>query len=328
MSDPIPTIAPYGAADWDDYDHNWRAADAEWLQSRGILRFSNAAQRDSAIASGGLGPTPAIGTFVYNQTENALQMRSSDNTWQPYRSLPFNMKTVTDTVATVKIAHSAAAGGDKGMTFTPTGISTDLPLTVLGGILTANATEVSIKTGTATAKLTTDATNLVSDKAITAPGIKLTGTDPVIDATGKNAILGILDATTINATTITATGALTGGVGSVVNGVSFPGNYVQASSGFVVSAGYHYGDANGALMRYRNPSTGAVSATTYFQVNDGVINAVGGVFDIYSQMRVRDNAIQFLNSAGTHLGWGGCVVYTATALTAANYPEGTIWVSP
>ena len=326
MSDPLPTIAPYGAADWDDYDHNWRAADAEWLQSRGILRFSNAAQRDGAIVDGGLGPTPAVGTFIYNQTEDILNYRSSDNTWKPYRSLPTNMKTVTDTVATVKIAHSAVASGDKGMTFTPTGISTDLPLTVLGGVLTADLTGVSIKTGAATAKLTTDATNLVSDKAITAPGIKLTGaTNPVIDATDKNAIIGILDATTINATAITATGALTGGsitgATGTINGVVFNASWVKADTGFVAQGGYLHGDASNGYLRYRNPTTGAAGAALV-RIDTGNVWIDGGYFRITG-----GRGIPWHNSAGTHTAWISPVIYSAADPGAANYPDGTLWIS-
>ena len=322
MSNPLPTIDPYGAADWKDYDHNWRQLDAEWLQSRGIIRYQTAAQRDSAIASGGLGGSPQVGQFVYNQTEDALEFRSKDNVWKPYRSLPVNTKTVTDTTSFVKLAH--VSSGDKGITLSPTTVSVDLPFNVLGGALTADTTGLAIRSGTKTAKFTTDTTHLLSDTPLSVPAIKLTGTNPVLDATGKNAIIATLDVTTINATTITATGPLTGGVitgtSGTINGVIFNTGWVKADTGFVSQGGYLHGDASSALLRFRDPTTGTAGT--------GKIRITGTdvwIDDAY--FRITNRGIPWHNSAGTHVAWISPVIYSATDPGAANYPDGTLWIS-
>ena len=105
MSNPMPTIDPYGAADWKDYDHNWRRRTPSGCSPE--ASFATPTLLSGTVPShpvvSGL---PQFGQFVYNQTEDALEFRSKDNVWKPYRSLPFNTKTVTDTTATVKIAHS------------------------------------------------------------------------------------------------------------------------------------------------------------------------------------------------------------------------------
>jgi len=319
--DPLPPEAPYGVADWKDYKHNWREVDTDWIQDRTILRFATAAQRDAKIL------TPQVGQFIYNNTTDLLEYRSKTGTWKAYKASPVNLDAITDTTTAVKLGHSAAGG--KGLTFSATGMSTDTSFAINGGTLTVADTGVTIKTGTKAVLLTTTTTDLVSDSPITAPSLTLTGSGTVLTATGKTLAVGTLTATSVSAATIAASGALTGGVGSSINGVDFPGNYTSAASGYVVSWGYFYGNTNGSIMRKRDPGTGTLGAS-YIHVLDTSIQSVATYHDFYSTPRVmNERAIQFYNDDNTAvLGYGGPVVYTSAAISAADYPNGTIWVSP
>ena len=316
--DPLPTEAPYGVADWKDYKHNWREVDTDWMQDRSILRFSTTAQRDAKILS------PQVGQFIYNLATDLLEFRSKDNVWKSYKPAPLNLNTVTDTTTTVKQAHSAA--GSKGMTFTATNISTDLPVILNGGTLTADATGVVIKTGTKAATLTTDATYLISDTPLKVPAIELTAGGTVVTTPGTMSV-GTLTATSISTGTLTASGVISGGGGSALGGVSFSGGVVTAT-GLVSSLGYFYGSTNGAIMRQR--AAGGTLGAAYVQALETEITLAGTYTDFISTPRVMgERAIQFMATDNTTLlGYGGPVVYTATALSAANYPNGTIWITP
>ena len=319
--DPIPAEAPYGVADWKDYKHNWREVDTDWIQDRTILRFATATQRDQKITS------PQIGQFIYNNATDLLEYRSKTGTWKAYKAAPVNLDTVTDTTTTVKMGHSAAGG--KGLTFSSTGMSSDTTFAINGGILTVSDTAVTIKTGTKTASLTTDATYLISDTPLSAPSLALTGTGTVLAAAGKTMTIGTITATTVTASgAITANGALTGDSGSI-NGVAFNPNYVVASSGYVCSDGYFHGNTNGAIIRQRNLGDGAIGSA-YIHVLSTYMQSVGSYHDFHSTPRVMgERSIQFYNAANDAvLGYGGPVVYTSTAISAANYPNGTIWVAP
>ena len=323
MVDPIPTEAPFGRADWQDYKNNWREVDAEWVQGRAILRYEDAAKRDSSL------PGASAGQVVYNQATDALELRSKLGTWLSYRALPQNLKTVTDTAATVKIAHAQA--GDKGLIFGTTGLSADMPLSVLG-VLSADLTGVSIKVGAKTAKLSTDVDSLVSDSPITAPSIELTGTGEVLSAPGKTVAVGTLTAAQINATNIGLSGTLTGGVlngaSGTIGGVGLVGSAAYAASGFIAGGGYFGGASTVAQVRRRDPADGSLGAASV-NVTDTYVQMIGDP-DIYldGQLRFRTGKnMYWYDAAGTHRGYVPAVVYSATDPGAANFPNGSIWFS-
>ena len=76
---------------------------------------------------------------------------------RPYKAAPVYLDTITDTTTLVKISQVGAGG--KGLSFSTTNISTDIDVSLAGGVLTAATTGVTIKTGTASVKLTTGADN-------------------------------------------------------------------------------------------------------------------------------------------------------------------------
>ena len=334
QAEPIPDLQ-YGAGNWQDYINNWREKDAEYLQARSILRFETVTKRDQILS------TPGAGQFAWlNDGGGGVEMltyRSKDGTWKKFQSLAQNLKHIEDATK-VTISHVNASG--KGITFaanTPWGISTDVPFSALG-VLTADSTGVTIKSGTAVAKFTTDATNLLIDKPVTATSVTLSGTGTVISAVGKTASVGTIIADVGDIDNISMSGTLTGGkftgTEATIGGVKLKDGQVTGTAGIIDQNGIFYGDTASAIMRYRPASGSFVAGSSYLRVYDDVIQAVGGIFDIYSLPRIRENSVnnngefRWVDSAGTTRGYIGPVVVSNTSQPAANWPNGTIWIDP
>jgi hypothetical protein len=305
VHEPLPGTA-FGKADWQDYTDYWREVDSEWLMQRSILRYANTTTR--AVDW----PSPVAGQVTYNDAIDRVEYRSkTTNSWVPLLVIA-NLGVNLDSATQVGIGHSAAGG--KGMVFELTRTVFDNPIYVMGGVLTTDATGVTVKThATKAAKLTTDVNGLVSDSQITAPTLAATGA--VTAATGT--------ITTLTAPNITMTGTLTGGVvngsSGTIGGVAHSANKVTAASGFDSSGGAFYGDAGSAIMRPVN-RTGP-----YVQAHAGGVNiGGGGVIDILanSTMRVFTNAVQYIRSDGVHTGYLACSFWGDPGV--GNCPEGSI----
>jgi len=312
------TLPTNGKADWTNYVDYWRDEDASWIQDRLVLRVGSDAERNAV----GFGTTGAV---VYNATRDALELRKAAG-WSTLNTLPAMINVNEDTTNSITTLSHTGAGG-RGIVYSASQIAITNKLNVMNGVLTVDGPAaggvlgVYIKTGTKTAKLTTDATYLVSDTPVSMPGIQITGSG-IIDAVGKSATIGTLSLTTlqapgagaltVNATTLNATSASVGGVG-------ISSNRVTASSGMVSNQGLFYGDSNGAVMRHVNGTGPYVQTTT-----GGVVLSGGGTVDLYSQPRlINIGAIQHWNT-GRNIAPS---FYSATDPGAGNFADGTIWIS-
>ena len=324
MADPI-TDPQWGKADWVDYEHNWREADAEFLQARSILRF-----QDAAAVTTALGAAPP-GAVVYNDALDRLELRSKTATWKGLTPLPVNLKVDTDSTAAV--ALSPGSGTGKGITITPADIKVTGPLDVLTGVVKINTTGLDLKVGAATARLSTDATHLVSDKALKVPSLVLTdpGTGTVVDATGKTIVVGTLTATAVTATNIGLTGTLTGGVlngtSGTIGGVGLNTNAVSAPSGLFANGGVGIftADTSKALM-YARTMPAATPKLGKVEVDDNV-GLTGTLINLNSDTAVRNKTIGWYDATNVFKGFYAVSVYSATDPGATNFPEGTIWFS-
>jgi hypothetical protein len=317
--EPLPDLQ-WGKGSWQDYISNWRTRDTNWMQERLILRYQTTASRNAAW------PSAQAGQVTYNDETKTLEMwRASQSAW--VRSLMFQyLVSSQDTAAGTNIYHSGSSG--KGITIGPTSLAIDAPTTTfLSDKAIIDATGLALKVGTKTAKLSTDALNLVSDSPIKAPGLDLTGggTGTILDATGKTASVGTLNATQGTLTNISSSGTLTGNIGNfsgvltggtvngtqgTIGGVGLASNIVTASGGMISGAGLYAGDASQGVFRYRNPSGGAQSAVLC-------------TFDnTYIRWRV-PNGMPVDTTAGVHTGgWVGFVFTSDPG--AANAPNGSI----
>lgn len=319
------TLNTLGKADWTDYQDYWRDDDAEWLQERSILRYATTAARTTEW------PSPAPGQVTYNQATDQLEHFSATAPTKWIGVLASQHLTVTPKTSAadsdpVSLGHKGAGGN--GFQFFPTVSSENkiaMPnayLDIGGGAIVAKPAGLTVtgtstlattvlKTGAKTVTLTTDVDSLVSDSKITAPAASIGN--------------------------LTVTGTFSGGGASVVNansgtigGVVLSANQANASAGFVSQAAIFYGSATQARIRQRMTGSPFTLGTAGIDITDTVTTVLGTTLDISTLMRVfSGRPIDFYNGApGTLLGHLGPVVYTATALVAANYPEGTIWVQP
>lgn len=309
MSEPLP--GNFGLANWVDYVNYWRESDAEWIQARINVRAQDNTQRD------GFSVTP--GQVVYNAATDRLELRTATNTWRPQTPFPASLAVAEG--ATTTISHTASSG--KGVVFGPTEVAINHQLNVLGGVLTvpADSSGVVVKTGAKSAKLSTSATDLVSDSPVSVPSLTLTGAGTVINAPAKTAVVGVVTADTVGAVTVNVSGVLTAGSGTV-GGVAMAANVATASGGHISQGGIHYGDASSAIVRYRNPSGGALGAA-YLQVNTGAIEVVGGAMNVRTGMTVSDTTISYY-SAGAFRGYISPAFYGDPGV--ANVPEGSILI--
>lgn len=328
--EPLPDLQ-WGKGTWQDYISNWRTRDTNWMQERLILRYQTTALRNAAWA------TPSAGQVTYNDETKTLEMwRASASAW--VRSLMFQYLVSTqDTTAGTNIHHSSSGG--KGIMLGPTSLLIDAPTTsFLSGVHTVDATGITVKVGTKTAKLSTDTLNLVSDSPLKAPGLDLSGgTGTVISAAGKVVSVGTLNADQGTITNISMSGTFTGGV---LNGTSGTIGAVGHSGGVISTAagsasanaaglqsgqGYFYGDATTAVMRQRTNagSAAGAAAVTVSAINvffDGTVVQLNGT----SNRVMANRPLEYATTAGTK--YGGPVVYGADP-GVGNVPEGTIWIS-
>jgi hypothetical protein len=333
LVEPLPADLQWGKGDWQDYINNWREKDAEWIQARTILRYETAAKRTTDW-----GATPSAGMVTYNHQTETLEMYRAGTTNAWVRSLMFqNLNLVTDTTSTVKIGHSAAAAGGKGLTFTPTNVVVDMPFNVMSGMLQVDATSVGVQsTSQKLAKLTTNATELVSDTPLAAASLRLSGTGTVLTTTA-NISVGAVASGAITATgNITATGqtisaAVVTGVSGTIGQVSLAANVISTvagsasanAAGLQSGQGYFYGDGSQAVMRQR-ASVGVAAGAANVAVTSTDVILSGTLVQLASPTRVLANrSLEYATTAGTK--YGGPVIWGADP-GVANVPEGTIWV--
>lgn len=319
MSDPISDLQ-YGKGNWQDYISNWRQKDAGYLQERAILRYPSAAARTTDWA------TPRAGQVTYRGDTDRLEMYSSlRSAWVSAMLFQFLTSPKDDNTG-VTLSHTGAAG--KGITLGPTGVVLDLPVNAYNGLLTADASGVGVQT-TAMKKalLSTNATELLSDTPLAAPSLRLSGTGTVLNAAGKAVTVGALTADSATIPNISLTGTLSGagvlnGGSGTIGGVAMSANRVTASAGFLAQGGLFSGDATSAIMR-------ASGGTPFIQVTTaGGFFSGGGQFDFYTPVRFLNNTYPLYyyngNSQSANITPS---LYSAGDPGAANFPDGTIWIS-
>ena len=307
--EPLPDLQ-WGKGNWQDYISNWRTRDTNWMQERLVLRYQSTALRNAAW------PTPSPGHVTYNDETKTLEMwRATAGAW--VRSLMFQyLISSQDSAAGTNIFH--ALSGAKGITIGPTSLLVDTPTSnFLSGTTVIDATGLALKVGTKTAKLSTDATHLISDSPIKATGLDLSGgAGTVLNAAGKVVNVGVLNADSAVIPNITSTGTLTGGIGNfsgvltggtvngaqgTIGGVALSANRATASAGFVSQGAFLRGDANAGYLSH-------LTGAPMVQV-DG------------SYVRFRsNNGMPWDTNAGAHTGgWVGCVfTYDPGAAAAPN----------
>ena len=150
MAEPLPATG-YGQANWLDFQNNWRQADSNFLQKRSVLRYATTADRN-AISG------PEAGMVIFNVQNDRLEFRKNDGSWS---GLYVTDGLIIEPVASdIKLRHPATVG-NLGLVFTSAPlISTQVPIATAGDEVRIDTTGVTIKTGAATGRLSTDASYL------------------------------------------------------------------------------------------------------------------------------------------------------------------------
>lgn len=283
MSAQIPPVEDnpvVGFVDWHNVVDNVRELDLEWLQNRTVVRFDNVAAANSYAANPSKVPgSLEEGQVVYFVGPKQLAVKTGASTYK--YALLSGLLTVADAGAIASISNAGAGG----ITLPADG-SVGVPLLkVAVDRVVADSAGLHLKTGTATANLTTSATDLVSDIPIQAPVLKAAGAIQAASAavsgaiTAASAAVGSLSASGVAsvgslaaATTITATGNVTAG-GLIAPAISIGGGNVVANSTGINVVGNE--TISGALSAGGNitSSAGNVVANSGLVTNNLFLNS-------------------------------------------------------
>jgi hypothetical protein len=326
MSEATKPVGGYGDTDWADLINNWFAADAEWIQSRSVVRVAGSVPTEGEVPTA----NNAVGRVFFS---NSLQSLLINVTGGYHRVASSHNIGITDSGITSELKLHSGAGGtgisfsSSGVTLGATTLSSTLTVTgaaTLNGYMTAKAGEapgavvttsssgVTINTtGSNAVVLTTaaDGLNVNSSIRITGSGAlsvagntSLAGT---LNVTGTSTIAGLSASSSAVSGNSTVGGTLTVTTGLVTAGGGISTTAITAS-GLVTSAGLTTSgiitSSSSTDLRLAIPSGRAlrISAPT-----------IGDANIYYGSLNTIRNA------------W---VVYGADP-GVANVPEGTIWIT-
>jgi hypothetical protein len=295
---------------WTDNTDNWRAEDADYLQRRSILRFSTTGLKITALGPSLSIPSPTAGQAAYVTQTDSIEYIDSTGAWRQVNA--FKHADFDD---------SAAGFGMRISTDSSNAITLETGQAVLGANrnLIVTGSSVLLKTGAATATLTTNSTHLLSSLPLSASAASLgaitatsvdagaglvesgslhvTGQATVGTLAGGASSLGAVTATSVN----TGSGAITGGA---LTGTTVRGGVAVLGTGTNASRLSLFGSTTAYVDLYNSATTVAGDSITLAPTSDttAVMHSVGLPF------------ATVLVSSGTPV--------------AADYPEGTLWVKP
>jgi hypothetical protein len=294
---------------WTDNVDNWRASDADFLQKRSVMRFATVASRTTFLSA-----TPVAGMVTYVGASDTLQYTDSvsatANVWR--------------TIMAPKYLATSDSVGTFGMRLASDG--TDVLLLQPGKVVLGPTqaltvdTAVKVKTGAATAALTTDATALVSDVQVKAPSVA---------TTGAVTAASIVSSGNISTATITATGNIQSAT-SVVTGNSSVAGVLTASS--LNLSGLLTASAAGEYLRssvvngYQTWFNGA----TRIGLLQGLISGLSMTSEVGALTLGGANVVLAATAGPARYGsttgpYIACSVASASDPGVTNYPEGTLW---
>lgn len=230
---PVPDSNPtVGFVDWRDVIDNVRELDLEWLQNRTVVRFdsvgaANSYAGDPAKVPGSL----EEGQVVYFIGPKQLAVKTGASTYK--YALLSGLLTVADAGAIASISNA----GTGGITLPADG-SVGVPLLkVAVDKVVADSAGLHLKTGTATANLTTSATDLVSDIPIQAPVLKAAGAIQAASA----AVSGAVTAASAAVSTLSVSGAASVGTLAAASTITTPANI---TAGDLIASAISIGGGN------------------------------------------------------------------------------------
>lgn len=305
----MTTLPTDGLASWTNFQSYWAAESADWLAQRVIGRYPTFAALQPVEAD------PGTFAWVDGPGLEILYKRTVAGAWERYAGLPGYLYADTDDANSVVIGHITDPADpvnsfQAGVSLGQTEVGIPLDLNVLD-VLGVSASGVSIKTGDATALLTTDTDALVSDVKIQAPSLEIAGDVAAASATISGTIQGA---------DLTVTGAANVAGTATVNRLDVGANVNVQSDGFHDGNAWYRDGGSGARVEYNGDAYITVQDTDILpRTPSGFTGFVDQVrFDVDAPAGYYDGATFRCNLAGAF--------YSTGSPSAANYPDGTIWV--
>ena len=301
-----PVLVPTGQTAWKNDVNNWRANDADWLQSRGILRWPDAATRNAAPAT-----YRDDGTIAFISSFGggpAFVGRSGGADQKLFTAT--NLILSADTPAAINLR--LAGGGSTA------GVQIEANRVTITGLPTAGASFVAgplLVTNTAVNIVASDGTQAPLSKSTAAAG----GTLQIGGASGLTVVGPVLLQSTLTVTGNTVLSVLTvSGTVTLNNGLTVSGgNIVGTLLGNVVGNLTSSSSVIGGLTIQSNAITSGANSVN---VTTGTTPTTGVTLKTTGAARAQ------VDDGSTFTGPIASVHVASTAPVAEDYPEGCLWV--
>jgi hypothetical protein len=324
MSEATKPVGGYGDTDWEDFTNNWFASDAEWIQSRSVIRISGSIPTEGEVPAA----SNAVGRVFFS---NSLLSLLINVTGGYHRVASSHNIGITDTGTNAELKLITGAGGT-GISFSTSGVglgSTTVSTLTVTGATTLNG-YLTAKAGEATGAVVTTSSSGVT--------INTTGSNPVILTTASNGlnVNSSIRITGSGALSVAGNTALTGTLGvsgaSTLAGLSATSSAVSGNStvgGTFTSTGLVTANsgvstttvtASGLIESAGLTTSGVITSTSGTDVRLAI--PAGRTLRIYAPT-IADANIYYGSANNIRNAW---VVY-GTDPGVANVPEGTIWIT-
>lgn len=328
MSEATKPVGGYGDTDWADLTNNWFAADAEWIQSRSVVRIAGSTPTEGEVPTA----NNAVGRVFFS---NSLQSLLINITGGYHRVASSGNIAITDSGPNAELKLHSGAGGtgiafsSAGVTLGITTLSSTLTVTgatTLNGYMTAKAGEASgavVTTSSSGVTINTTGSNAVvlttaSDGLNVNSSIRITGSG-ALSVAGNTSLGGTLSVTS-GTTTLAGLSASS----SAVSGNSTVGGTFTVTTGLVTAGGGISTTAitaSGSVTSAGLTTSGVITSSSSTDLRLAIPS--GRALRIYAPT-IGDADIYY-GASGTSIrnAW---VVY-GTDPGVANVPEGTIWIT-
>lgn len=289
-----------GDIDWIDLENNWRQADAEWLQERGVTRVSTTPAAETNLNG------MSTGRVFFSVSEDRLYLKTSSGYTNPLQS---EFLVATDTSTTVTLGISSKTPN---ITFNKD----------TGAVSTSSLTATSLSSSAATI------TAITSTAGSNANGFRTTASGVEINTTGSNLIT-----LTTGAAGLIVSGGISVGASAAVSSNLTVGGTITVTGLSTLNGGLTVSGSTSLAATTVSTTLSVTGATTVSTIAAStsvqtplITSATGADITLTPATgRAIRTSADFYYGAGTTVrnAW---VVYGADP-GVGNVPEGTIWIS-
>ena len=319
MSQATKPTGGYGDVDWVDLSNNWFANDAEWLQSRSVVRVAGDTPTTTEVPTA----NNSVGRVFFSNSAQSLIINLTGGYHRVASSANLSIK---DGSPTSQIKATAAADGTGITINNSTGAVTIGALTLSSTLAVTGNTTISgyltsLKAGSA-GSVSTSASGLIvntsGSNAVTVTTSTAVGSATTLEISNPVRVTGSINTTA--GANITGTTALTGGL------------TVSGTSALAVTTVSSTLGVTGATTAAAITASGVVTANGTIVVggtSPSVLSATGKdlLLNAASSQAIRTTSSFYYGSSGTTTKNAWVIYQSSGTPTVGDYPEGTIWIS-